>query len=195
MTEPHVVILDDKEVVVFEVDGYLYGIANRCPHRAGPLSRGRLENIDGTLAVRCPMHGWLFDLKTGQCLNQPAVSVETFPMIKSFVMQLPSPLPEQAKKIIEKIIGGYAPQAIYLFGSYAWGQPHEDSDLDLLIVKETSARRIDREVEVAECFESSDRRLPVDVIVLTPQEVERRRSRKDPFVEMIVSEGHLLYAA
>jgi len=110
-------------------------------------------------------------------------------------MNLPIPLPEEGRQIVEKIVRGYEPQAVYLFGSYAWGKPDEDSDLDLLIVKETSARRIDREVEAAMCFDGPARRLPVDVIVLTPEEVDRRRRRGDPFIEMVLTEGHLLYAA
>jgi len=62
-----VIELEGEEVAVFNVKGRLYGIANRCPHRGGPLSRGKLEGK----AVRCPLHGYLFDLKSGRCLNQP----------------------------------------------------------------------------------------------------------------------------
>jgi len=110
-------------------------------------------------------------------------------------MNLPLRLPVEGQQIVEKIVKGYAPQKIYLFGSYAWGEPDGDSDLDLLVIKETQARRIDREVEVVQLFDGPSRRLPVDVFVLTPEELERRHRRGDPFVEMILTEGHLLYAA
>lgn len=74
------VTLDGKEVALFNVEGRLYAIANRCPHRGGPLVHGHLETVSGRSAVRCPLHGWLFDLKTGVCLNQPQASIPTYPL-------------------------------------------------------------------------------------------------------------------
>ncbi len=50
-----------REVALFGVEGKVYAIGNRCPHRGGPLIRGYLEGC----AVRCPMHGWRFHLETG----------------------------------------------------------------------------------------------------------------------------------
>lgn len=78
MEERRVVTVDGQEVAVFQVEGRYLAIGNRCPHRGGPLSRGCLETVEGVVAVRCPIHGWLFDLKTGQCLNQPEANVPTF---------------------------------------------------------------------------------------------------------------------
>ncbi len=69
--ESRVMMVDGQEVALFNAEGRLYAVANRCPHRGGPLSRGRLE---GT-SVRCPIHGWRFDLATGQCLNQPQARI------------------------------------------------------------------------------------------------------------------------
>jgi nitrite reductase (NADH) small subunit len=50
------------EIALFRVDDRVYAINNRCPHRSGPLIRGFLE---AGPAVRCPMHGWRYDLATG----------------------------------------------------------------------------------------------------------------------------------
>jgi nitrite reductase (NADH) small subunit len=50
------------EIALFRVDERVYAIDNRCPHRAGPLIRGFVEPGP---AVRCPMHGWRYDLGTG----------------------------------------------------------------------------------------------------------------------------------
>ena len=69
-----VVHCNDEEVAVFNVDGELMAVSNRCPHRNGPLSRGHLEGA----TIRCPLHGWLYDLKTGQCLNQPTAKIKLF---------------------------------------------------------------------------------------------------------------------
>jgi len=63
---------------------------NRCPHRGGPLSRGRVERAapDGSVelspgepgipAVRCPLHGWLFSLEDGRCLNIPGTCTRAY---------------------------------------------------------------------------------------------------------------------
>jgi len=48
------------------------------------------------------------------------------------------------RSILQKLIAEYAPQKVVLFGSYAYGVPGRDSDIDLLIIKETSERFIDR---------------------------------------------------
>ncbi len=74
-----VVHQEGQEVAVFNVEGRLYGIGNRCPHRGGPLAWGHLETVLGTVAVRCPLHGWLFDLRTGRCLNQPQAKLPVYP--------------------------------------------------------------------------------------------------------------------
>jgi nitrite reductase/ring-hydroxylating ferredoxin subunit len=58
------------------VEGRLYAVGNRCPHRGGPLVRGRLEKLpeSGAWAVRCPIHGWLFDLATGKAVAPAGAS-------------------------------------------------------------------------------------------------------------------------
>ena len=46
--------------------------------------------------------------------------------------------------IVQKIVDGVSPEKIILFGSYAYGNPTADSDLDLLVIMETQARPVDR---------------------------------------------------
>jgi nitrite reductase (NADH) small subunit len=50
------------EIALFQVDACMFAINNRCPHRGGPLIRGFVEGS----AVRCPMHGWRYELATGE---------------------------------------------------------------------------------------------------------------------------------
>ena len=65
------------EFALFNVDGIIYALANRCPHSRGPLAEGRL--IGST--VTCPWHGAKFDVTTGQCLAGPATTdVDTYPV-------------------------------------------------------------------------------------------------------------------
>ena len=52
------------------------------------------------------------------------------------------------QQIVEKLVSGYAPQRAILFGSYAYGDPTPDSDIDLLIIKDTDKRPSERWMEV-----------------------------------------------
>ena len=74
------VTVEGKEVALFNVEGIYYAIGGRCPHRSGPLARGRVETVEGKPAVRCPLHGWLFELETGRCLTRPGAGVLCYPV-------------------------------------------------------------------------------------------------------------------
>ena len=102
---------------------------------------------------------------------------------------------QEIERVVRRIAEGYRPLKVILFGSYAYGQPTEDSDIDLLIVKDTSERFIDRWVAVRELIADPDRRIPVEPIVVTPEELDRRLARGDQFFQEIVARGKLVYAA
>ena len=96
-------------------------------------------------------------------------------------------------RLIAKIVKEYKPQKIVLFGSYAYGKPDEDSDIDLLIVKDTNQRMADRFVEVKRLIYSPDLRVPVSPLVYTPQELQKRLEMGDDFIKEILSKGKVLY--
>lgn len=102
---------------------------------------------------------------------------------------------QEIERIVRRIAEGYKPLKVILFGSHAYGEPTEDSDIDLLIVKETPERFIDRWVAIRELIADPERRIPVEPIVVTTDELERRLSRGDQFFQEIVARGKLLYAA
>jgi len=102
---------------------------------------------------------------------------------------------EEIQVIVQKIIEGYAPQRIILFGSYAHGEPNEDSDLDLLIIKGTSERPMDRHLRVRRLVSTPGRRLSFDPLVLTPEEINERLDIGDQFVQGILTQGDVLYAS
>jgi predicted nucleotidyltransferase len=102
---------------------------------------------------------------------------------------------QEIERIVKQIAEGYQPIKVILFGSYAHGKPTEDSDIDLLIIKDTSERFIDRWVAVRELIADPMRRVPVEPIVVTPHELHQRLSRGDQFFQEIVDRGKLLYAA
>ena len=71
---------EDLEIGVFNCDGNLYAIEDRCSHDDGPLAEGDFDPESCT--VECPRHGSVFDLRTGQPRTLPAyVPVDTFPVI------------------------------------------------------------------------------------------------------------------
>jgi 3-phenylpropionate/trans-cinnamate dioxygenase ferredoxin subunit len=70
---------DGKKIGVFNCDGTLYAIEDRCSHDDGPLAHGDLD--DERCTVECPRHGSLFDLRTGKPKTLPAYApVDTFPV-------------------------------------------------------------------------------------------------------------------
>lgn len=60
--ERKLIKLNNIEIALFNLNGTVYAIKNRCPHRSGPLIRGFLDDTGG---IKCPMHGWRFDLRDG----------------------------------------------------------------------------------------------------------------------------------
>jgi predicted nucleotidyltransferase len=101
---------------------------------------------------------------------------------------------EIIKEIVDILIKQYHPSKIILFGSYAYGKPTEDSDIDLLIIKETDKkRRIDRFVEVQSLIYNKEARIPVSPLVLTKEELEERLNMGDDFIEEIITKGKVLY--
>ncbi len=70
---------EDKKIGVFNCDGTLYAIEDRCSHDNGPLAEGEFDAAACT--VECPRHGSLFDLSTGRPKTLPAFQpVQPFPV-------------------------------------------------------------------------------------------------------------------
>lgn len=99
------------------------------------------------------------------------------------------------KGIVEKLLAGYAPEKVILFGSFAYGNPRPGSDIDLLIIKETPERFIERWVTVRSLLSDPNRTVPLETLVLTPQELARRLAIGDQFLAEIMEKGEVLYAA
>ena len=92
--------------------------------------------------------------------------------------------------LIDKIKTSYKPEMIILFGSRARGDVDPDSDLDLLIIKKTKKRPIQRRIDVRKVL-STD--MPVDVLVYTPDEFESLRQAGSAFLKTLSKEGKVLY--
>jgi predicted nucleotidyltransferase len=93
--------------------------------------------------------------------------------------------------IIRRIVEKFQPYKVVLFGSYAYGTPDLDSDVDLLVVMDSDepmAQRIRLVREVAKV-----RFLPMDIIVRTPAEMAQRLAMGDFFLAEILQKGKVLY--
>lgn len=96
-------------------------------------------------------------------------------------------------EVVETLKHEYVPLKIILFGSYAAGTPREDSDIDLLIVKDTTKRRVDRVVLVKRLIYNPNRKIPISPLIYTPDELEERLRIGDDFVKDIIQKGIILY--
>ena len=95
------------------------------------------------------------------------------------------------KQILETLITEYQPEKVILFGSMATGQVGEWSDLDLVIIKETTKPFIQRSEEVALLCMAP---VGVDYLVYTPAEFEQMIAEENPFiVKEILNQGKILY--
>ena len=93
--------------------------------------------------------------------------------------------------IVNRIVEFYKPEKVILYGSYNTENRKKDSDIDLLIVKDTDMRLIERLIEVERLL--SDRTLPLDIMVYTPEEMRYLFSVGSPFIEEVLEKGRLLY--
>ena len=94
---------------------------------------------------------------------------------------------EAANKIVDEI----DPEKIILFGSFAYGGPTPDSDVDLLVIFESDLRPHERSVQISEIL--SPRPFPVDIIARTPEEIEKRLDLNDCFFTEIMAKGKVVY--
>jgi predicted nucleotidyltransferase len=102
------------------------------------------------------------------------------------------PVSRSLPKAIERIASALKPEKIILFGSYAYGNPTPDSDVDLLVIMKTKARQIDRYLAVSNLL--YPREFPVDIIVKTPQEVQAELKKKgNSFMREIIAKGKVVY--
>ena len=92
----------------------------------------------------------------------------------------------------QRLVAEFQPEQVWLYGSHAWGNPHDDSDVDLLVVvpqsNETPIRRAQR---AHRCLRGL--RMPKDVLVETRQEVDRVKELKTSLENSILSRGRRLY--
>lgn len=102
---------------------------------------------------------------------------------------------EQLDEIVRILASECQPEQIILFGSYALGTAHEESDLDLAIVKKSDLPRFKRSAEFRRALRAGGRRwlFPMDILVYTPEEIETYRDDPYSLIHEILQTGKTLY--
>lgn len=93
--------------------------------------------------------------------------------------------------ITKRLIDHYKPDKIILYGSHGTERYNSDSDIDLLIIKDSEKYPIERRIEAEKVL--SSRLVPIDITVYTPGEVRYLFSIGSPFIEEVMEKGRLLY--
>jgi predicted nucleotidyltransferase len=93
------------------------------------------------------------------------------------------------RRFARQVAERFQPEKIILFGSYAYGQPHADSDVDILVVM-PARNEIDQAVRIRLAV---PRRFPMDLIVRTPDNLRWRLEEGDWFLREVVARGKVLY--
>ena len=105
---------------------------------------------------------------------------------------MPRDIKIKLDRVVETLVRGYRPEKVILFGSMARGDFGDDSDFDLLIIKNgvDDVPVHDRHLEVLQ-FLPHDQ--AVDALVYSPREFKKRIFVGDPFIKTVMNEGVVVY--
>ncbi len=95
------------------------------------------------------------------------------------------------RRYAQQIAERFKPEKIILFGSYAYGTPHEASDVDLLVVM-PAANHVSQAVRIRLALPAP---FPMDLLVRTPEKLRRGLEEADWFLREIAGKGKVLYEA
>jgi len=96
------------------------------------------------------------------------------------------------KTFVNEVARQFQPERVVLFGSYAYGKPGPDSDVDLLVIMPHQGHSA---VQAAEIRNRIRAGFPLDLIVRSPKEIQRRVAMNDFFITEILDQGETLYDA
>jgi predicted nucleotidyltransferase len=95
----------------------------------------------------------------------------------------------EIRRFARAVAKRFQPDKIILFGSYAYGTPHADSDVDILVIM-PARNQIDQAVKIHAAIDTP---FPLDLIVRTPKNMAWRLEEGDWFLREIVAKGKVLY--
>lgn len=101
--------------------------------------------------------------------------------------------PHQIHELVARIVRKFHPERVILFGSYAYGKPTEDSDVDILVVMPLNGKKpVRQEAEIALAVHGG---FAMDLIVQSPERLQQRIEMEDFFLREITERGKVLYDA
>ncbi len=119
-------------------------------------------------------------------MTTPSASTVYVPPINKRDRIPQAAIDDVARQIVEK----FHPIKVILFGSYAYGIPRRESDVDLLVVMETDIREVQQEILI---LKNIEHRFGLDILVKTPKTFNERIEAGDSFLKEIVQKGRVLY--
>ncbi len=100
---------------------------------------------------------------------------------------------QDIQRYCDAIAAVFKPQRIILFGSHAYGKPHPDSDVDVMVVMPKSRRMGQRpSLKIRETIKAG---FPVDILVRDPEDVARRIADRESFILDVTEKGRVMYEA
>jgi predicted nucleotidyltransferase len=96
----------------------------------------------------------------------------------------------EIRSLVKSIVHEFDPERVVLFGSYGYGTPTSDSDVDLLVIMPFEGKSYYKSAEI---LQKVNPRFSVDLLVRTPQQLRRRISLGDFFLREITEKGKCLY--
>jgi predicted nucleotidyltransferase len=94
------------------------------------------------------------------------------------------------RAVVQQIVEKFQPKKIILFGSYAYGKPRPESDVDLLVVMDTSLRNVEQAIQIAHAI---DYHFGLDLLVRRPEQITERLALGDFFMQEVIEKGKVLY--
>lgn len=155
-------------------------------HRVGRLFRFRLSEVDA----------WVSGKRGNQVAETPDRRADRVAEPDAIYSAPSRPVePEEIEaaidEMVRRIVEEFDPERIVLFGSHARGDAGPDSDVDLLVVMPVKGSKRDMEIEVGVALH--DIRIPKDIIVASPQEIESYGDIAGTIIRPALREGRTLY--
>ncbi len=97
---------------------------------------------------------------------------------------------EQIQAYCDDVAREFQPQRIILFGSYAYGRPTTDSDVDLLVILPFRGSDVVKAIQIRSRFDTP---FPLDLLARKPQFISERLRERDMFIEWVMTQGRVMY--
>jgi len=97
---------------------------------------------------------------------------------------------QEIQLFCQQIVEHFQPEQIILFGSHAYGQPNQDSDVDLLVILPFEGQPVYKAIEIRKKLKPT---FSLDLITRTSQQIQQRLEMGDFFIKDILEKGHILY--